>query len=158
MTQPSDPSALPEDFRDLLSALLAAGVDFVVVGAHALAVHGYVRATLDLDVFVRPSPDNASRVMTALADFGAPLAAHGVTAADFTRPGTVYQIGLPPCRIDLLTAIDGVKFDDAWQTRVERDVGRLEIPFLGREALLRNKRAAGRPKDLHDVDELSGTA
>lgn len=99
------------DFKDLLSAFNAQSVEFLVVGAHALAAHGYVRATGDLDVWVRPVPENARRVMAALDSFGAPLA--GLTTEDLTRPGTVFQIGVAPIRIDVLTAIDGVAFEDA---------------------------------------------
>ena len=143
-----------EDFLDLLRALVDAEVEFVVVGAHALAAHGVPRATGDLDVFVRPSGVNAARVVTALRAFGAPLEAHGVTQADFERQDTVYQIGLPPRRIDLLTSISGVPFDEAWATRVEVDLAGLRVFVLGLAALLKNKRATGRPKDAVDADAL----
>ncbi len=139
-----------DDFADFVAALCAEAVDFVIVGAHALAVHGVPRATGDLDVFVRPTPDNADRLMLALRRFGAPLQAHGVVASDFCSPGTVYQLGLPPRRIDILTAISGVEFDAASASRVLVDA----LPFLGRAALLTNKRASGRPKDLVDVELL----
>lgn len=142
------------DTRDLLHALSEAGAEFVVVGAHALAAHGLPRATQDFDVFVRPSPDNADRVMRALVAFGAPIHAHGVTTADLARPGLVYQLGLPPRRIDLLTAISGVGFDDAWSSRMDVAIAGLSVPVLGRDALIRNKRASGRPKDLLDVAAL----
>lgn len=145
---------LNEDFVDMLAALREAGVEFVIVGAHALAVHGIVRATGDLDVFVRPSADNARRVLSALASFGAPIAAHGITDTDFSTPGNVYQIGLPPRRIDLLTEISGVSFDEAIQHHVATEVEGHLVAFLGREQLLKNKRAAGRDKDLLDVASL----
>jgi hypothetical protein len=157
MTEPPPLSRLPQDFSDLLVALADAGAQFVVVGSHALARHGYVRATLDLDVLVRPTRENARRVMAALAAFGAPLSAHGVREEDLATPGTVYQVGVPPTRIDVLTSISGVGFDEAWETRVVGVIEGRAVPFLGREALLRNKRAAGRPKDLHDADELEAT-
>ena len=102
---------LNEDFRDLLVLLADGGVEFVIVGAYALAFHGAPRASGDIDLFVRPSPANAQRVFDVLVRFGAPLESAGVTAADFTSPGTVYQIGLPPRRIDLLTEISGLTFD-----------------------------------------------
>jgi hypothetical protein len=105
---------LPARFRDLLVAFAEAGVEFVIVGAYAVAFHGAPRASGDIDVFVRPSPENATRVLSALARFGAPLEAAGLTAVDFTRPGTVYQIGLPPRRIDVMTEISGLTFDEAW--------------------------------------------
>jgi hypothetical protein len=140
-----------EDFVDILSLLLEHGAEFVVVGAHALAVHGVARATGDIDVLVRPTATNAERVVAALRAFGAPLATHGVSTRDFTIEGTIYQLGLPPRRIDLLTRIDGVSFDEVWNGRVVRVVDALSVPFLGREELVRNKRAAGRPKDLADL-------
>lgn len=99
------------DFRDLLAAFNARGVDFLIVGAHALAAHGLVRATKDLDVWVRPEPANAERVLAALADFGAPL--QDLTVDDLSKPGLIFQIGVEPIRIDVITAIDGVAFPDA---------------------------------------------
>jgi len=146
--------ALNDDFREMLEALTDADVEFVIVGAHALAVHGVPRATGDIDVLVRPSPENAVRVMAALLAFGAPVAAHGVTRADFERPGNVYQIGLPPRRIDLLTEITGVSFDEAWADRVIVERDGLSLPFLSRAALLRNKDATGRDKDALDAKLL----
>jgi hypothetical protein len=145
---------LNDDFRDLLEALQTAGAAFLVVGAHALAVHGAPRATGDLDVWVRPDPGNAARVLRALVEFGAPVESLQVSEADLVTPGTVIQIGLPPRRIDILTEISGIGFDEAWATRATTAVGSLEIPFLGREALVRNKRASGRPKDLLDLSLL----
>jgi hypothetical protein len=146
---------LNEDFVDALRCLQSAAVEFVVVGAHALAAHGIARATGDIDIFVRPSVENAARVMQALTEFGAPLAAHQVNERDFTVAGTVYQIGLPPRRIDLLTEISGVSFDEAWSSRIAADVGGMQLAFLGREALIKNKLAAGRDKDLVDARALS---
>jgi hypothetical protein len=143
-----------DDFRDLLAAFLAAGARFLVVGAHALAVHGVPRATGDLDVWIAPDPDNAGRVHGALIAFGAPVVAMGVTRDDFTRPDQVVQVGLPPRRIDILTAITGVAFDEAWPDRVTHDVEGLAVPFIGRGALVRNKRATGRAKDIADLEAL----
>jgi hypothetical protein len=143
-----------DDFRDLLAALLAAGARFLVVGAHALAVHGVPRATGDLDVWIEADPDNARRVHGALVAFGAPVAAMGVTREDFIRPDQVVQIGLPPRRIDVLTAISGVPFEEAWPERVTHDVQGLAVPFIGRAALVKNKRAAGRAKDVADLEAL----
>jgi hypothetical protein len=145
---------LNDDFRDLLAALDQAGARYLVVGAHALAVHGVPRSTGDIDIWVQPETVNAERTIQALARFGAPLAAMGVTVEDLARPGIVYQIGLPPRRIDILTEISGVQFDDAWSSRVVQPIAGLSVPFLGRDQLLRNKRAAGRPKDLLDVAQL----
>jgi predicted nucleotidyltransferase len=144
--------------RDMIEALQDQGVAFLVVGAFALAAHGAPRATGDIDLWVQPQPDNARRVMGALASFGAPLDAHGVSACDFTRPGLVYQLGLPPNRIDLLTAIDGVRFEDAWPRRATVPMFGRQVAVLGREDLIANKRAAARPQDLLDVALLERQA
>jgi len=153
-----DRPALNEDFDDLLAAFRAEGVEYLVVGAHALAVHGVPRATGDLDLWIRPSPENAARVLSALRRFGAPVEAHGVKAEDFTRPGTVYQLGLPPRRIDLLTGISGVGFDEAWGERAVSVFAKGDVPVLGRQSLIKNKKAAGRDKDLLDVQLLEAQA
>ena len=148
---------LNEDFRDLLVLLADAGVEFVIVGAYALAFHGAPRASGDIDLFVRPSAVNAGRVFDALVRFGAPLHSAGVTAADFAQPGAVYQIGLPPRRIDLLTEISGVTFDEAWASRSTAEVDGRTVAFIGREALIKNKEASGRLKDAADVARLRKT-
>lgn len=145
---------LNEDFVDLLELLLEFEADFLVVGAHSLAAHGVARATGDLDVFVRPTHQNARLVYEALMGFGAPLAHHGLTVEDLVRTGTVYQVGLPPRRIDIITAIDGVDFDEAWRGRVRHRVEGMKLPFLGLRELVKNKRASGRPKDLADIEML----
>lgn len=137
------------DFRDLLAAFNDRSVEFMVVGAHALAAHGLVRATKDLDVWVRSSPENARRVMLALADFGAPL--HDLSADDLATPGTVFQIGVAPIRIDVITQIDGVSFADAWPVRIIAQFADQQAPVLSRDHLILNKRTAGRPQDLLDV-------
>ena len=143
-----------KDFRDILALLKAEGAAFLIVGAHALAVHGYLRATGDLDLWVRPDPENAQRVWRALLRFGAPVGALNLSQADLEKPGVVFQIGLPPRRIDILTEISGVEFDEAWTTQVIQVIDELEVPFLGREALVRNKRESGRDKDLADLRAL----
>jgi hypothetical protein len=145
---------LNPDFRDLLKAFAEEDVEFVIVGAYALAMHGVPRFTGDLDVLVRPSADNAARVWRALQRFGAPVESAGVVAADFATPGVVYQIGLSPRRIDVLTEISGVSFDEAWATRTSAELEGRTVFFIGREALVRNKLATGRPKDLADVERL----
>ena len=145
---------LHEDFRDLLVLFADAGVEFVIVGAYALALHGAPRASGDIYLFVRAAPENAARVFAALARFGASLEAAGITAGDFARPGVVYQIGLPPRRIDVLTEISGVTFDEVWESRMTAEIEGRSIGFIGRTALLKNKRAAGRPQDLADVARL----
>lgn len=150
-----DHQAVTDDWLELLSALANAEVRFLVVGAHALAVHGIPRGTQDLDVWIERSAENAARAWRALAAFGAPLESIGVSVADLEQPNVVVQLGLPPNRIDLMTGISGVAdFSLAWSRRVEGPVRGRPIPFLGRADLIRNKRAAGRPKDLADVAAL----
>ncbi len=145
---------LNDDFRDLLAALARNEAVYLVVGAHAMAVHGVPRATGDLDVWVRPDAANAARVLHALIEFGAPVEPMGVTERDLAIPGIVYQIGLPPRRIDILTEISGIDFGTAWASRIDQILDGFVVPFLGREALVRNKRASGRTKDLADVELL----
>jgi hypothetical protein len=138
------------DSVEMLSVLLAEGVEFIIVGAHALAAHGIPRATGDLDIWVRPTRENAERTYAALARFGAPL--EDLTPEDLVLEGTVFQIGLPPARIDILSGITGVSFDEAWPRRLVVEVAEgLQVPMLGRDDFIRNKRAVGRPKDLSDV-------
>jgi hypothetical protein len=146
------------DFLDLVDALVAERVEYLIVGAFALAAHGVPRATGDIDFFVRPSPENAARVIRALRAFGAPLAAANVTEADFERPGVVYQMGITPRRIDLLTEISGLDFDQAFASRLDREVEGRHLLFIGRDALVQNKRASGRMKDLADVESLERLA
>lgn len=140
-----------EDFRDILELLLEQEAQFVIVGAHALAVHGAARATGDIDLLIRPDRPNAERVCAALDGFGAPLRTHGVGPEELSVEGNVYQLGLPPRRIDILTRIDGVTFDEAWDGRIEVEAAGMKLPFLGREELLRNKRSTGRAKDAADI-------
>lgn len=143
---------LNPDFKDMLSALIDAQAEFLIVGAYALAAHGYPRATGDLDIWVRPSVDNAKNVWSALQTFGAPVSK--LKLEDFSTPEIVYQIGVAPHRIDILTSISGVSFDDAWANRIEIEMDGLSITVLGRHELINNKKATGRPKDLVDVDSL----
>lgn len=145
---------LKGDFFDIVSSLHSEGADFIIVGAYAVGIHVTPRATGDLDVWVRASVENAKRVHAALHRFGAPLSAFNITPADFERLGSVYQMGIPPGRIDVITEISGVTFEEAWPTRVVLDVRGVPVPFLGRDALIKNKRASARPKDLADVELL----
>lgn len=143
---------MSQDFRDLLAEFNAHNVDFLVVGAHALAAHGHVRATEDLDIWVRPDPENAKRVLAALRAFGVPL--HDLTEKDLGTPGVVFQIGVAPLRIDILTAIDGVVFAEAWPSRLMSKFADQPVAVLSREYLIRNKKATGRTQDLADVEKL----
>jgi hypothetical protein len=146
-----------DDWTDALAALAVERARFLVVGAHALAVHGVPRATQDLDIWVDPSAENAARVWNALAAFGAPLDDLGIRIEDFSTEGNVIQLGVPPRRIDVLTAVSGLdSFAAAWNTRVERTFQGQRVPFIGREALIANKRAAGRLRDLADIEALEG--
>lgn len=154
MARPTTSHLLTDDYREVLAALIDAGARFLVVGAHALSVHGAPRATVDLDVWVEPTPDNARRVWQALANFGAPLNTLGISEADFIAPDVVAQFGLPPNRIDILTGLSGLTFSEAWADRFEQTIDRMRLPFLGRASLIRNKRASGRKKDLGDIESL----
>ena len=140
------------DFVELLSAFVDHDVEHLVVGAHALAAHDHVRATKGLDVWIRPSPENAARAYAALQAFGAPL--FDLEPGDLSTPGTVFEIGAAPVRIDILTKIDGVGFDEAWAERVPARLGGVVTAVLSRRHLIQNKRAAGRLQDLADVERL----
>ena len=141
-----------QDFKELLLAFNAHNVEYLIVGAHALAAYGHVRATKDLDVWVWPDERNAQKVLRALSDFGAPL--NDLTADDLNRKGTIFQIGLPPLRIDIITAIDGVEFADAWPDRLETLFGGVPAFVISREHLIANKKTAARMQDLADVQQL----
>jgi len=147
---------LPEDWRAFIESLNSSGVEYVIVGAVALAYHGFPRYTGDLDVLIRNSPENAKRLESALAAFG--FAALGLKAADFDEAYRVIQLGVPPNRIDLLTSITGVSFDEAWADRVEADVEGTPVNFISRQALIRNKRLTGRAQDKADLEALGASA
>lgn len=149
------PPPVNEDYLDMLSALNDAGVEFLVVGAYALGAHGNPRSTGDIDFWIRPTLENASRVWAALEAFGAPR--NDIAEADFVSDDLIFQIGLPPRRIDLLTSISGVEFAEAWEDRVASSLGGVSIWVLSRHHLLQNKLASGRPKDLADADWLRRT-
>ena len=140
---------LNPDFRDILSAFCEEKVEFLVVGGYAMAFHGFVRATGDIDLWIRCSDENAQRVWRALQKFGAPL--FDLTLEDLKTPGIVFQIGIVPSRIDVLTEISGVQFDEAWQEHQTVEIENLQIPVIGRRHLLVNKKQTGRPKDNTDI-------
>lgn len=147
-------TTLGPDFTDFLISLADEGVEFLLIGGWALAAHGHVRGTDDLDVFVRASPKNAERLMRALRAFGAPLGAHGVDPTWFSTPGLGYRMGVKPNLIEILTTIDGVTFDEAMEDTRSIQVDGRTVSVIGRAALLKNKRASGRAKDLADVEWL----
>ncbi len=146
--------ALSDDFADLLVELADAGADFVVVGGFAVSFHGHTRATKDLDIFVRPHQTNSTRVFAALASFGAPISMFEIREDDFADYEGIVQLGLPPNRIDIITRIDGVGFDEAVTAGDAFEIRGRTVPVIGRAALLKNKQASGRPQDLADVAAL----
>lgn len=143
---------LNEDYREMLQLLLEEDVEFIVVGAYALAAHGYPRATGDIDIWIRPDEENAKRVLKALQRFGSPLYSLGVD--DLISEGMVFQIGVVPRRIDIITAITGVEFDEAWSDCKKVELEGLRIPVLSLEKLIINKEATGREKDALDAKNL----
>ena len=143
---------LNKDWCEFLELLNSNGVEYLVVGAFAVAFHGFPRYTADLDLLVRPTPENADRVLRALAELG--FGKLGIQPADLCSAGMVVQLGVKPNRIDLLTAISGVSFEEAWATRSEAELDGTATHFIGRAALLRNKEQTGRAKDHGDVEEL----
>lgn len=153
--RPDEPNA---DFHDILRAFVDHEVRFLVVGAHALAVHGIPRATQDLDVWIDAAPPNAARTWRALVAFGAPLEDLRIRDSDFSRPDVVVQVGMPPNRVDILTGVSGVAFEEAWSSRCEGTVEGVRVQVLGRDAMIQNKRAAGRHKDMGDVEALEKAA
>ncbi|NCX98645.1 MAG: hypothetical protein EBX35_08745 [Planctomycetia bacterium] len=139
-------------FAAILRLFHEENVEFLVIGAHALAAHGHVRATLDIDLWVRPTPENARRVWRALERFRAPLSKMEI--GDFAEPEVLYQIGVPPSRIDIMTSVTGLAFDAAWPNRLTAMFGDVPAPVLGLADMRTAKRAAGRLKDLADLEEL----
>ncbi len=143
---------LAPDFDEFIASLIAHGVEFVVVGAYALAFHGAPRFTGDLDILIRPTAGNAALLLAALDEFGFPVSE--LKPETIVDPRRMLQMGVPPVQIHVMTAISGVEWNEAWSDRVEGPLGSHRVHFLGRGSFLRNKRAAGRPKDLADIDAL----
>jgi hypothetical protein len=142
----------PSDFSALFACFAAHRVRYLVVGGHAVAFHAKPRFTKDIDVWLETTPENARRVLAALDEFG--FGQVGLREEDFTTPDMVVQLGIAPNRIDLLTAVDGVEFAEAWEGRVEGAFGDQRVFYLGRRELVRNKTASGRPQDLADLEAL----
>ncbi len=143
---------LNEDYKDMLHALSDEKVRFLLIGAYALAAHGYPRATMDIDIWVMPSPHNAEAVLRALRRFGAPL--HNLTKEDLQKDGTIFQIGVAPRRIDILTAASGLQFEEAYGSSLSVNIEGIEVHIPSINDLIRNKKASGRTKDLADVEAL----
>jgi hypothetical protein len=146
---------IQSDFRELLALFSARKVEYVIVGAYALAFHGAPRFTGDLDILVNPHPDNAERVVAALEAFG--FTSMGLTISDLSQEDRVIQLGVPPMRIDLITSLSGVSWEQAWENRTVGNFGDVPVNFIGREQFVTNKRATGRKKDLADVEALAET-
>lgn len=145
---------LQKDLREFVELFLSRNIDFLVVGAFAVAHHGYPRTTGDIDLFVRVNPENAEKIADAVREFG--FGALGLQPADFLQQDMTIQMGFEPVRIDILTGISGVTFEEAWRDRTSGQLDGLPVMFLSREHLLRNKRASGRMKDKLDISELTG--
>ena len=143
---------LPKDWREFVESLNSHGVEYVIVGAFALPFHGFPRYTGDIDILVRRSRENAGRLEAALAAFG--FASAGIPAEEFLEADRVIQLGVAPNRIDLLTTITGVDFEEVWQNRVISELDGLAVAFIDRASLIRNKKATGRTQDLADVEAL----
>ena len=143
---------LNEDYRDMLHTLTDEKVRFILVGAYALAAHGYPRATMDIDIWVMPSPENADAVLRALSRFGAPL--HNLTKEDLLKDGTIFQIGVAPRRIDIITAASGLRFEQAYQNSILVSIEGIDVRIPSIDDLILNKRATGRTKDLADAEAL----
>jgi|SRR5437773_169330 len=145
---------LSNDLREFLELLNSRGVDYVIVGAHSLAFHGLPRYTGDLDILVRAAPENAAKLVDLLNQFG--FAHSGFRESDFTKPNQVIQLGRAPNRIDLLTSISGVSSDEAFGTRISAELDGIPVFIIGKDVLIQNKRAVGRPQDLADLETLEG--
>ncbi len=143
---------ISSDYKDILSAFDGWGVRYLVVGAHAMAFHGVARSTGDIDLWVKCDHVNSDKVLSALAEFGAPM--ENLTKEDFETPGNVFQIGVAPNRIDILTAIDGVEFDAAFEARETTEIEGLSVPIISRHHLIENKSTVARPQDLVDIQLL----
>ncbi|MEA3436046.1 MAG: nucleotidyl transferase AbiEii/AbiGii toxin family protein [Thermodesulfobacteriota bacterium] len=143
---------LNEDYKDMLHALSGEKVRFLLVGAYALAAHGYPRATMDIDIWVMPSPQNADAVLRALRSFGAPL--HNLTRKDLQKDGTIFQIGVAPRRIDIITTASGLQFEEAYGRSLSVNIEGIEVHVPSIEDLILNKRTSGRTKDLADAEAL----
>ena len=143
---------LNKDFKEFVELLNSAGVEYLLVGGYALAAHGHPRYTGDLDIWVRSSLPNVDRLLEALTRFG--FGGLGLTTEDFLKPNSVVQLGYPPVRIDLLTSIDGVEFEQSYRNRVVMDVGGTTLSIIGVDDFRTNKRAAGRAQDIADLESL----
>ena len=143
---------LNEDYKDMLQALSDENVKFILIGAYAMAAHGYPRATMDIDIWIMPSPENVDAVFRALQRFGAPL--HNLTTKDLQIDGTIFQIGVAPRRIDIITGVSGLKFEETYQNSLLINIEGIDVRIPAINDLICNKKATGRTKDMADVEAL----
>jgi len=143
---------LSQDFKEFIELLIRNKAEYLIVGGYAVGIHGHPRYTGDLDIWLNPTPDNAELVLKSVNEFG--FSSFKLTTSDFTKPGNVIQLGYPPLRIDLLTEIDGVTFEDCFKNKRQVTIDNLIVNFIGYEDLLKNKRESGRPRDIDDIDNL----
>jgi len=143
---------LPKDFKEFFELLNSARVEYLLVGGYAVSLHGYPRSTGDIDIWVRPVVTNAARLVSVLEEFG--FSRGSIQPEQFLHPDRVVQFGVPPLRIDLLTSVSGLEFDESYRRRETRRIEQIDVPLISREDLLRNKKASGRPKDLSDLQNL----
>jgi len=144
---------LNEDYKEMLQLLLEEQVDFMIVGAYALGTHGYPRATGDIDIWVKPDIINSKKLYNALVRFGAPLSQ--IQIDEFSTEGVIFQIGVIPRRIDIITKIDGITYEEADEDKIIVEIEDLKIPVISLEKLIRNKIATGREKDQLDIKTLT---
>jgi len=143
---------LSRDFKEFVELLIKNKVEYLIVGGYAVAIHGYPRYTGDLDLWLNPTPENAKSIVKTVNEFG--FSSFNLTESDFTKPGNVIQLGYPPLRIDLLTEVDGVSFNECFINRKEVEMENLIVNFIGYEDLLKNKRESGRLRDIDDIENL----
>jgi len=143
---------LNEDYKEILQILLNNKAKFLIVGAYAMGAYGYPRATGDLDIWIEASPENSKKLCKSLSEFGSPM--NNITENTFTEKGIIFQIGVAPRRIDIITHIDGVSFEEAYKTKESIEIEDIQVPFLSKENLIKNKESTGREKDRLDADYL----
>ena len=141
-----------QDFREFIELLIKNKAEYLIVGGYAVGIHGHPRYTGDLDIWLNPTPQNAEQILKSVNEFG--FSSFKLTLEDFTKPGNVIQLGYPPLRIDLLTEIDGVTFEECFSNRKEVVIEDLNVNFIGYNDLLKNKKETGRPRDIDDIDNL----
>lgn len=144
---------LSQDFREFVELLIKNKAEYLIVGGYAVGIHGHPRYTGDLDIWLNPTETNATLILKTVNEFG--FSSFNLKVEDFTKPGNVIQLGYPPLRIDLLTEIDGVSFEESFQNRKEVDIDGMIVNFIGYKELLKNKQQSGRPRDIDDIENLS---